>query len=735
MSRDVLSSSELFGKIIARWGARPDPSESLTFKQIANLVIGSGTSENASIIGRTIVDFRDYFYRPDRSPYLWSVRWKQIEKDHPSLFPEVQGTACTISNGGPIEDMLQALRDEEQAVKKQARENPIRARVSRGLGQMPDGGVWYEACLDLPGDQELPVPEGVQIRLRWIRALNVYPCTAKLLSYSPLNWTIIFEVEKSLTDSQIKNVFRVEPAIEQLVQAVHEQLSRVSQKKDRLIWGLLTGLQSRNRVPWAGTIIRDRLDETQAQAVESCLNHDITFLWGPPGTGKTHTLGRLMASAALSGKRVIAAAISNIAVDQMAVQVVETLEAAGEEGRRLLQQGRIFRFGHSRDPQVTGEPRLFPNKIRVQELRRELHNLQQQLRELSEHDAEARAKVQHEIFGTRTQLRTLTKLLIDEARIVLTTAVQTCIEPAIRDSSFDLAVIDEASMMPIPYVAVVGALGLERVVITGDYRQLGPIALAQTAAAHRWLHKDPFALAGISGDSPNHSALAMLRVQRRMDEKICGLINQTFYGGKLRTDVTSRSVTTLEPIPGEPAVLVSFLPEDGSLVEQTIQGSRVNKGSAELVVDLACYYLQVDDDFLVGIVAPYRGQVTRIRRLLRERSLSKDQVRRLRLGTVHAFQGSQAAVIIWDLVENRNHKIGRLYHKEAGDRLTNVAISRAQGKLILVGDPDAFHLAPGNESVGKIRAILAQHFHSKSPLVINAEFVGDRPRANAAARA
>ena len=122
----------------------------------------------------------------------------------------------------------------------------------------------------------------------------------------------------------------------------------------------------------------------------------------------------------------------------------------------------------------------------------------------------------------------------------------------------------------------------------------------------------------------------------------------------------------------------------------------------------------------MGIIAPYRAQVTLIRRLLRERGPEKDQARRIRLGTVHAFQGSEADVIIWDLVETRDHKIGRLYHKDAGDRLSNVAISRAQGKLILVGDPEAFFLAPGQESVGKLRGIFTLNFLRESPRVIRA---------------
>lgn len=729
MAKDVFSSKELFEKIIRTWGARPDPTELLTFNQIATLVLGSGTSENASIIGRTIVDFKDYFKAEDT--YRWCVRWTKIEQDHPDLYPRSQpgGTTSTVPNGSPLADMMQALRDEVEAVKRQASQNPIKAVIRRSIGQIPDGGFWYEAAIDLPGDTELPVPEGVQVKLCWPYHLHVYRCEAKLLSYDPLKSLIILELEQPLGETQIRNEFVILPCVEQLIQAVVEQLGRASQHKDRAIWRLLSGAKDRAQLTWNGQVVQHQLDETQLSAVRSCLGNDLTFLWGPPGTGKTHTLGRLMASAALSGKRVIAAAISNIAVDQMALQVVCALEAAGESGRHLLEEGRIIRFGHPRDPRVTDEPRLFPNRTRIQELRRQLHDLQQHLRDASESDAEQRARIQHDIWEVKSQLRTLTKDLIAESRIVLTTAVQTCIEPAISESSFDISVIDEASMMPVPYVLCVGALSVGRVVVTGDFRQLGPIALGRTAASYRWLHKDPFELAGIGGDQPEHPALEMLQVQRRMHAGICKLINKTFYAGRLKSEAPPRAAQLLEPLRGEPAVFVSLEPESGSKVEQTPSGSRLNRVSADLVAKLVCRYLEADNDAVVGVIAPYRAQVTCIRRLLRDRKLPKDLARRIRLGTVHAFQGSEADIIVWDLVDTRDHKIGRLYQKETGDRLTNVAISRAQGKLVLVGDTDAFYLAPGRESVGKLRSILSLHFHANSRKVVPSSELGLRTGA------
>jgi superfamily I DNA and/or RNA helicase len=108
----------------------------------------------------------------------------------------------------------------------------------------------------------------------------------------------------------------------------------------------------------------------------------------------------------------------------------------------------------------------------IQELRKQLHDLRQQHRK--EQNAEKRAILQKAINDVASQIRTLTRDCISQSLVVLTTAVQTCIEPAIAESAFDLVVIDEASMMSLPYVTAVGMLAKERIVIAGAFQQLGP---------------------------------------------------------------------------------------------------------------------------------------------------------------------------------------------------------------------------------------------------------------------
>jgi len=53
----------------------------------------------------------------------------------------------------------------------------------------------------------------------------------------------------------------------------------------------------------------------------------------------------------------------------------------------------------------------------------------------------------------------------------------------------------------------------------------------------------------------------------------------------------------------------------------------------------------------------------------------------IKAGTIHTFQGTESDIMIWDLVDSPRNRVGKLYMEETGERLVNVAISRAKSKL------------------------------------------------------
>lgn len=129
---------------------------------------------------------------------------------------------------------------------------------------------------------------------------------------------------------------------------------------------------------------------------------------------------------------------------------------------------------------------------------------------------------------------------------------------------------------------------------------------------------------------------------------------------------------------------------------------------------MAAGMVRQDPRIHVAVITPYRAQVLRIQQNLRGTGLSRRDRDRVHVGTVHTFQGSERAVVIWDLVETRNHRIGRLYRGAAGNRLANVAITRAQGKLILLGDFRAFSDAPAANAVLQLKGIIARSFRGEN---------------------
>ncbi|MGH7545204.1 MAG: AAA domain-containing protein, partial [Gemmatimonadota bacterium] len=65
-----------------------------------------------------------------------------------------------------------------------------------------------------------------------------------------------------------------------------------------------------------------RLNRGQQSAVALVLGCDACFIWGPPGTGKTRTLGECVAQMAERGMRVLVVAHTNAAVDNGAAAIV-----------------------------------------------------------------------------------------------------------------------------------------------------------------------------------------------------------------------------------------------------------------------------------------------------------------------------------------------------------------------------------------------------------------------------
>ena len=56
------------------------------------------------------------------------------------------------------------------------------------------------------------------------------------------------------------------------------------------------------------------------------MKNDVTFIWGPPGTGKTYTLAQIAIKCIENNERVLIISHSNVAVDGAIERIVKNLE-------------------------------------------------------------------------------------------------------------------------------------------------------------------------------------------------------------------------------------------------------------------------------------------------------------------------------------------------------------------------------------------------------------------------
>ena len=101
------------------------------------------------------------------------------------------------------------------------------------------------------------------------------------------------------------------------------------------------------------------LNEEKQRFIRVALANEISWLWGPPGTGKTRTLTVLARLLYDDGKRILICSNTNQAVDQVLLQLCREMRQAGDA---TLDEGRVVRLGRIEHDDLRGE---FEDKITI----------------------------------------------------------------------------------------------------------------------------------------------------------------------------------------------------------------------------------------------------------------------------------------------------------------------------------------------------------------------------------
>ena len=410
---------------------------------------------------------------------------------------------------------------------------------------------------------------------------------------------------------------------------------------------------------------------------------DVALVHGPPGTGKTTVLVEVIRRAVARGEKVLAAAPSNLAADNL----LERLVAAGVDGVRVGHPARVVPglLDRTLEARVEGHEAVLIAAELVEEalsLRREARKRREKRgpgRFSEARDAERRAR---ELLAEARRLEARAERDVLDRALVVVATLTGVDAPVLSGRRFALAAVDEATQAVEPAV-ILGLLRADRAVLAGDHLQLPPTVISAAAAAGGLGISLFERLAEVHGEA----AMVTLFEQRRMNEAIMCFPSRAMYGGRLRAHP---SVAGWK-IDDEPFL---FVDTAGTGFEEGApegSDSRHNEGEAALVareVERVLALGVAPGD--VAVISPYDAQVQRLRQLLAVRVEEG-----LEVDSVDGFQGREKEAVVVSLV--RSNDLGEVGFLSDVRRM-NVAITRARKKLVVVGDSATVARHPFYES-------------------------------------
>lgn len=397
---------------------------------------------------------------------------------------------------------------------------------------------------------------------------------------------------------------------------------------------LLLGRQPRLRGGVRGARVQpERVTKQAVSNLVRALDGSYLLVQGPPGAGKTtigaHTIVDLLAA----GKRVALAALSHKALHNLLHKVEEDARSRGE----------TFRACHKSSD--TSEGSVFTSRVTPA--------LVADASSLDDYDGCAL------VSGT-------TFAWADE-RLA---------------GKFDVVVIDEAGQISLADALLISLVARD-VVLLGDPQQL-----PQVSQGTHPLGTDRSILEHVLGDDDTISPECgvFLDTSYRMQPSIDDFISNAFYDGRLHADPlnANNAIVVAGVVDGGPRYIP--LAHESNQRRSVEEAARIVDEIAQLLSDGRVVHRDraprrlTQADILV--VTPYNAQRVEITKRLGDRGFGD-----IGVGTVDKFQGQEASVVFYSLATSSAELAPRGLDFLLSRNRLNVAISRAQGRIVLVCSP------------------------------------------------
>jgi DNA replication ATP-dependent helicase Dna2 len=450
-------------------------------------------------------------------------------------------------------------------------------------------------------------------------------------------------------------------------QAALDTISSGSERHQEAIRSFLTSRKDIWPVPRSLPIIDNDLNQKQREAVESAASltqtNPFLSIQGPPGTGKTRTITEICRQLSIEGKRVLVTSHTNIAVDNVFEMLLRDHPPQG-----LLRFANPLKvIGSVR--KVTGTDIDHLESMRI-------------------------------IGITLAKLSTMVGAnLLDW-----------------NQPSFNVAIVDESSMATFP-LTLCGIMLAHSFILVGDHKQLPPVTRASYYLRTQFQGLATKSLFEILADL-YPSNLIMLEIQYRSHPKIIQFSSQRYYGNRLESDPSTwtkkwrpQPGIRIEPLTDPENVLVWIEVEESTMEwipwgrDRTPSAINIPEAAATATVfqTLKQAGLRKTDTY---VLTPFRAQAALLQKLISD----NDRTAVLNLlnhesSTVDSFQGKQKPVVIFNLTSTSPRTKAL-----QDERRLNVALTRAEEKLIIVGAPAQLK---SNETYNS----LFEHFHREGTVI------------------
>lgn len=401
---------------------------------------------------------------------------------------------------------------------------------------------------------------------------------------------------------------------------------------------------------------------------------DLFLIIGPPGTGKTSygLLYTVKEELMEPDSNIILLSYTNRAVDEICCKLIKEgidfIRIGGPHSCALEYRGRLLSS-------------IAQNTQNIGDLKEILHSTRV-------------------IVGTTTSLNSNNSLF--------------------QLKQFSLAVIDEASQILEPHLIgllsenINGVPAIRKFVLIGDYKQLPSVVLQKPEiskvqdAILKNIHLTDCRLSLferlLKRYVRNKDVTYMLKKQGRMHHDIALFPNYTFYNNQLE-EVPLDYQTANLPLKGtgengiDDLLITRRIIFIASETPKKSSTDKVNQNEADMIAAMIVriYEIEKDNGFnvntTVGVIVPYRNQIAAIRKTIDRYGISI--LHDITIDTVERYQGSQRKYIIYGFTIQKYYQLkfltDNVFEDIDGsiiDRKLNVAMTRAEEHLIMVGNPE-----------------------------------------------